>query len=335
MIIDYRSFIQDNFFIKNKDGVLVPFIFNEVQNLVYEEWKKDYGEELQGIRENDLKGRQFGISSMIEGVFATDFILSELGHLPIIDSDVYSHIDKETKAHTDRFNLFLDSYLMQDQGASAEDMLTAEGLEARSAFRKSFLKTDNGNYIESNKGALYHSQTASAKVSGRGGTKQNIHWTEPAFYPNTDILNAKELMSGAEKQVPLGKGKIFRESTGKTRADYFGQEYYKGKEGRGRFKSRFLAWYLHPEYQLTPPEGWVRPEYYAQLPATDAQCYWHYTETDGLNDKIQLREYPTYDHEAFIAGGEAFFGQNALLAAINKITDPIKKGEYVQALQTA
>ena len=332
MTIDYRSFMQDNFFIKNKEGIIVPMLFNPVQNLVYDSWLEEWGEELQGIRENDLKGRQFGISSLIEGIFATDFILSELKEIPIVDSDVYSHIDKETKAHTDRFNLYLESYLMQDQGASIEDMESPEGMKAREAFRKSFLKTDNGNYIESKRGALYHSQTASAKVSGRGGTKQNIHWTEPAFYPNTDILNAKELMTGAEKQVPLGRGKIFRESTGKTRADYFGQEYYKGKEDRGRFKSRFLAWYLHPEYQQTPPEGWVRPEYYSELPATDAQCYWHYLETDNLTDKLQLREYPTFDHEAFIAGGESFFDPTALMEAINKIIDPIKRGEYVASL---
>lgn len=332
MTIDYRSFMQDNFFIKNKEGIIVPMVFNPVQNLVYDSWLEEWGEELQGIRENDLKGRQFGISSLIEGIFATDFILSELKEIPIVDSDVYSHIDKETKAHTDRFNLYLESYLMQDQGASIEDMESPEGMKAREAFRKSFLKTDNGNYIESKRGALYHSQTASAKVSGRGGTKQNIHWTEPAFYPNTDILNAKELMTGAEKQVPLGRGKIFRESTGKTRADYFGQEYYKGKGGRGRFKSRFLAWYLHPEYQQTPPSGWVRPEYYSELPATDAQCYWHYLETDNLTDKLQLREYPTFDHEAFIAGGESFFDATALMEAINKIVDPIKRGEYVSSL---
>lgn len=332
MKIDYRSFIEDNFFIKNKEGILVPFTFNKVQNWYYDLLVEDYGEDLQGIRENDLKGRQFGISSMIEGIFATDFVLSELGEIPLVDSDVYSHIDKETKAHTDRFNLFLESYLMQDQGAGVEDMLTPDGIKAREAFRKAFLKTDNGNYIESKRGALYHSQTASAKVSGRGGTKQNIHWTEPAFYPNTDILNAKELMTGAEKQVPLGRGKIFRESTGKTRADYYAQEYFKGKEGKGMFKSRFMAWMLHPEYQMTPPKDWERPEYYLELDATDAQCYWHYLQTDQLTNKLEMREYPTYDHEAFIAGGEAFFDEDALFAAINRLKEPIRKAEYVSSL---
>lgn len=330
--IDYRSFIQDSFFIKNKEGTIVRFIFNEVQNWYYDLLLEEYGEELQGIRENDLKGRQFGISSLIEGIFATDFVMSELGYMPIIDSDVYSYTDKDTKAHTDRFNLFLESYLMVDQGASIEDMETTDGKQARAAFRKQFLKTDNGNFIEGNRGALYHSQTASAKVSGRGGTKQNIHWTEPAFYPNTDILSAEDLMTGAEEQVPDGRGKIFRESTGKTRVDYFGRQYLEGKQGITDYRSRFIAWYQHKQYAREVPRGWERPSYYDNVPATDEQCYWHYMKTDQLTKPKKIREYPTYDTEAFISGGENFFDADALMYALNQIKDPVRKAEYVSAL---
>lgn len=334
MKIDYRSFIQDNFFIKNKHGILVPFVFNDVQNLWYDELLKDYGEELQGIRENDLKGRQFGISSVITGIFATDFILSELGEIPIIDSDIYSHKDSETEAHIARFNLFLDSYMIQDQDGSIEDM---ENTAAIDRLRKEFLQIDNGGHLMSRRRkAQYHAQTASAKVSGRGGTKQNIHWSEPAFYPNTQIMNAKTLMVGAEKQVPDNYGKIFRESTGRTKGDYFAEEYYKAKEGRGVFKSRFLAWYLHKEYSSTAPSKWTPPEYYEKLIDNEIadidQCYWHFTKTDGLMDKHELREYPTYDFEAFIAGGNPFFGQDALLWYQNRIKKPIKESMYVSAL---
>lgn len=334
MKIDYQSFIEDNFFIKNKHGVLVPFVFNDVQTLWYKDLQKEYGEELQGIRENDLKGRQFGISSVITGIFATDFILSELGEIPIIDSDIYSHKDSETDAHIARFNLFLDSYMIQDQGGKIEDM---ENVEAIEQLRKHFLQIDNGGHLMSRKRkAQYHAQTASAKVSGRGGTKQNIHWSEPAFYPNTQIMNAKTLMVGAEKQVPDGYGKIFRESTGRTLGDYFAEEYYKAKEGRGVFKSRFLAWFLHKEYSLEAPSKWTPPEYYEKLISEGVadidQCYWHYTKTDGLQDKHELREYPTYDFEAFIAGGNPFFGQDALLWYQNHIQKPIKESMYVSAL---
>lgn len=332
--IDYRSFIQDSFFIKNKRGVLVPFVFNDVQNLWYDDLLETYGEELQGIRENDLKGRQFGISSIITGMFATDFILSELGEIPIIDSDVYSHKDEETSTHIERFNLFLNSYMVQDQGGTKDDMEEEAEIEQ---LRKAFLRTDNGGHLMSKKRkAQYHAQTASAKVSGRGGTKQNIHWSEPAFYPNTQIMNAKLLMVGAEKQVPDNYGKIFRESTGRTLGDYYAEEYYKGKDGRGTFKSRFLAWYLHKEYTSTAPQDWELPEYYELLvkedKATVDQCYWHFTKTDELNDKTELREYPTYDFEAFIAGGKPFFSQDALLHYQRKIEKPVKEVQFVSAL---
>ena len=332
--IDYRSFIQDNFFILNKQGMLVPFIFNDVQNLWYDQLLDEYGEELQGIRENDLKGRQFGISSVITGLFATDFILSELGHIPVTNSDVYSHKDEETTVHINRFNLFLDSYLMQDQGATVDDM---DNIEARTAFRKEFLGVDNGGQIKSRKrGAEYHAQTASARVSGRGGTKQNIHWSEVAFYPNTEVMNAKTLVTGAEKQVPDGYGKIFRETTGNTMADYFASEYQDGKSGVGVFKSRFLAWYLHKDYNMKAPDDWSVPEYYEKLladgVATIDQCYWHFTKTKGLTDKYELREYPTYDTEAFILGGNPYFDQESLTHYINTIQKPVKEVEYATSL---
>lgn len=332
--IDYRSFIQDNFFIKNKKGILVPFVFNDVQNLWYDDLVTKYGEELQGIRENDLKGRQFGISSVITGLFASDFILSELGEIPIIDSDIYSHKDSETAAHVARFNLFLNSFIIKDQGGGIDDM---EETEAILALRKEFLRVDaDGELISKKRGAQYHSQTASAKVSGRGGTKQNIHWSEPAFYPNTQILNAKELITAAEKQVPDNYGKIFRESTGRVRADYFSEEYYKAKEGRGEYKSVFLAWFLHKEYTRLAPEEWEIPEYYVPLveegKATREQCYWHYTKTDGLADKHELREYPTYDHEAFIAGGKTFFSEIALMTHLQRVQEPIKEVLYAASL---
>lgn len=334
MAIDYRKFIQDQFFIKNKVGILVPFQFNDVQNLWYNDLLNEYGDELQGIRENDLKGRQFGISSVITGIIATDTIMSELGEIAITDSDVYGHKDGETAAHLARFNLFINSFLIKSQGGEVEDMENTQAIES---LRKDFLRVDQGGHIITRKrGAQYQAQTASAKVSGRGGTKTNIHWTEPAFYPNTEILNAKDLMTGAEKQVPDGYGKIFRESTGRSIADHFANEYQKGKDGRGKYKSRFLAWYLYKDYTLEAPDNWRLPDYYKVLHETGIasldQCYWHYITTDELKDKHELREYPTYDYEAFLYGGDPFFNADSLIHYTNETIEPIKEVEYATSL---
>jgi len=332
--IDYRKMMEDTFYIKNKQGILVPLALNDVQTWYMDTLEEDYPE-MQGIREHILKGRQFGLSSEVEGIFACDFIMSELGEVPIIDSDVYSHKDEETGAHINRFNLYLNSYLMWTQGGTALDI--EDNQEALQAMRKQFLKVDNGGEIIGRKrGAQYHAQTASAKVSGRGGTKQNIHWTEPAFYPNTEIMNAKKLMVGAEKQVPQNYGKIFRESTGNMMGDYYQEEYEAAKQGLSSFKDRFIAWFLHKDYATPAPEKWKIPDYYVKLleegVATPDQCYWHFMQTKGLDDKEELREYPTYDYEAFLMSGTVLFGVDALIHYQNQMIDPIKQAEYVQAL---
>ena len=332
MSLKYKEFISDNFYLKTKEGKIAPFNFNDVQAEYYDTLKADYPE-MQGIRENILKGRQFGISTMWTGIFMTDFIMSAIGEMPITNSDIYSYKDEDTKAHFERVNLFLNSWLLKSQGGDYADPSHHEALEP---LRKEFLKIDTANYLETKNGTQIMTKTASAKVSGRGSTKQNIHWTEPAFYPNTEILSARQLMTGAEEQVSEGYGKIVRESTGNLASDYYAEEYYAGKDGRSEYKSRFMAWYSHKPYRRDAPLGWEAPDYYQKLLdddlATLDQCYWHYMKTRELTDKEKLREYPTFEREAFLFGGNPYFNAEALLHYTNQILEPIKEAEYATAL---
>lgn len=331
--IDYKSFIEDNFMITTTSGEIVPFVFNDIQSYYYDLLVNDYGEELQGVRENILKSRRFGFSSIIDAMFATDFILSELGAIPLTNSDVYSYKEKDTLVLFNRVNQFIDSYLLKDQGGDYAEMSHRKELKK---LRKEFLKTDvNGTVIVGKNGAEYHCLTAGAKVSGRGGTKQNIHWSEVAFYNNTDILNARDLVTGAEEQVSSGIGKIFRETTGNVADDFFSEEYQEGIDGVSEFKSRFLAWYLFGAYRKEVPQGWEAPDYYAQIinEGVDLeQCYWHFEKTRGLTNKRRMREYPTTDDEAFLLGGDPFFSQDALIHYASLVKAPMKNSEFVGAL---
>ncbi len=299
--INYKAFIEDNFLILNKEGKTVQFIFNDTQNYY---WNLLIGEypTLQAIRENILKFRQPGFSSLIDGIFTVDFIFSEEGKQPVTFSDIYSHKDEETLVLFRRVSFFLDSYLKK-----------------RKLDRKQYLLVDKDNRIEGLNHSTIASFTANAKVSGRGGTKQNIHLSEPAFYPNTDVLDANNLVLGLEQQVADGVGKIFRESTGNMIGDFFNEEYEFGKKPGAKFKSRFLGWWLHKEYQLNPPSDWVPSEKYQQLMkdygATPSSCYWH--EHKILSSKPQdreriAREYPCDDIEAFLQQGKLYFNVEAL-----------------------
>ena len=331
-MVNYKKFIEKCFYLKSKEGKIIPFVLNDVQQGYYDELLTDYPD-MQGIRENILKGRQFGLSTMWSAIFTVDFIMSALGEIPQIDSDIYSHKDSETAAHFNRVNMFLDSWILFTQGKSYLDTSAHQDLPK---LRTQLLKTDTANLLVARNGTQIQTQTASAKVSGRGSTRQNIHWTEPAFYPNTPIMNAETLMTGAEEQVPSGFGKIVRETTGNMAGDYFATEYQIGKDGISDFKSRFLAWYLHKDYSKDAPKGWEVPEYYSALIrdglATKDQCYWHYEKTRGLSDKKRLREYPTFDTEAFLLSGTSFFDGDAMIHYNNLIQKPIKEVLYVGSL---
>lgn len=320
--VDYKEFIEENFDIINKEGVLVPYKFNDTQDLVYKLLEQDYPD-FKGIRDNWLKSRQWGGSTMAVGMDAVDFILAEIGEMPLTYSDVYSHKDEETQVHFNRMSLFFNSWIKRAYQTDDErDILK---------IRKLLLKVDEqGEQMIGLKGAEFTTQTASAKVSGRGGTKQNLLFTEIAFYPNTEVINAKKLVVGASKQVQDGIGRIIRESTGNMSGDYFQTEYEIGKKEGSEYRSRFFAWYLHKEYQLQAPEEWIIPEYYNDVvenhSVTKNQCYWHFRKTRGLQDLEELREYPTYDIEAFLLGGDPYFSKESILHYTGTIKEPLKSG---------
>lgn len=339
MSFKYQEFIEDNFYLKDKKGNIIRFNLNGVQASYYNVLRHDYPD-FQGIRENILKGRQFGISTMWTGIFMTDFILSAIEEMPITNSDIYSYKDEDTKAHFERVNLFLNSWLIKTQGGDYGELVSTGYLsdvqQALEALRKEFLRIDTANYLETKNGTQIMTKTASAKVSGRGSTKQNIHWTECAFYPDTEILSARELMTGAEEQVMDGFGKVVRETTGRIAGDYFAEEYQAGMDGKSPFKSRFMAWYSHKPYKIEAPMDWDVPDYYERLVrdggATVDQCYWHYMKTRELTDKEKLREYPTTSREAFIYGGHPYFSGDALIHYSNNVAEPERIAEYATAL---
>ena len=322
---DYREFIEENFLIKDKKGEVVPFKFNDTQNYYYEILEQDYPD-FNGIRENDLKFRQPGFSSLIDAMFTADFIMAELGEAPITDSDIYSHKEDETKVLFDRvsdyfYNSWISKAFSLDFHQEKEDI---------SRVRSELLELDSGKKMKGDNGALINVQTASARVSGRGGTKQNIHWSEIAFYPNTEIMNAENLVVASEQQVADGYGKIFRESTGNIAGDYFDIEFQKGEDGIGEFKSRFLGWWVHGEYTRKAPHNWIVPDYYNNVIKKYAvsidQCYWHFKKTNGLTDKKRMREYPTSKHEAFLYGGELYFDKRAIQKHLENVQEPIYIG---------
>ena len=314
MSIKYREFIAKYFKIKNKEGKIVPFIFNSTQNKYYDQLLLDYPK-LTGIRENILKARREGMSSFWEGLYTADFIMGTIGLAPILSGQIVSHKLEEVKSHFQRIDLFLDSYL-----------------EAKKIPRKQFLTTDNKtSYIKSVSGSELFVGSAGSKVLGRGGDTQNILWTEIAFYPNTPIINAEDLVVGAEQQVPMGRGKIVRESTGNVVGDFFYSEFIRGENGESPYKSRFFPWFTHKEYKLPVPPGFkfnpIEQEMREAYHLNGDQLYWYHSKMLEFKDINKgRREYPSNVLDSFLSGGSCFFDLPTLRYYLNKVKTPIHTG---------
>ena len=92
----YKRFIEDNLSIVNKNGQLVRFILNDIQNKY-----------LLKATNNDiiLKARQQGFSSLILALFTADFILK-----PNTRNVIVADISDNAMELLDRVKLYLETY---------------------------------------------------------------------------------------------------------------------------------------------------------------------------------------------------------------------------------
>lgn len=309
-VINYQKAIESGFDIIGKDGQRQPFRLNPVQVKYLGMLKADYPT-MQGIRENDLKARQEGFSALIDAILTVDFLTGQN-----IGGQIISHKKEETEILMNRVNFYVDSWC-----------------EKHGVSRKDLLKTDSKDFLEHRtNGSYLFIGTAGAKTLGRGGTLQNIHWSEVGFYPNTEIINAERLVTAAEQQVMMGIGKIFRESTGNMKGDYFSREIDRSKRGDSNFKFRFFPWFENPEYQLVLPSAFTpTAEEQAMMQRhnlTAEQMFWYRRKASEFETRaLFLREYPTTPDESFLASGTAFFDPDVMLYYKERITTPLKSGE--------
>jgi hypothetical protein len=267
------------------------------------------------------------MSSFIDAILATDFLLSELERdYPIISGQIISHKESETKVLFRRCDFFIDSFLKKQLKSTGMDI---------DRMRSKLLKNDSTNYLEGKKGAELFIGTAGAKTLGRGGTLQNIHWSEIAFYPNTEILNAEDIVIPAEQQVKPGIGKIFRETTGNMVYDFFYNSYYLGKKKNSEFKSRFFYWWKFGEYSSPVPDDFIpnqeEQELIERYNIPLGRIYWRHCKIEDATDRLKaMREYPNSELEAFLASGIQYFDAKILnkMETIN-VREELKHGNII------
>jgi hypothetical protein len=293
----YREFIEKYFAILDRESQKpVDFKLNLVQAKYYELMQEQYPS-FEGVREIVLKARQEGMSSFILALFAVDFLL-----VPHSVSICISHRKDSTDLLFKKVKFYIQSYINK---IATEQKVTPESIA------KTLLKSDNKNTLENGaNGASFYIGTAGAKVGGRGGSARNILFSECAFYQDTELITAREMVMGTSQQVPQGRGMIFIESTANGEGNYYQDEWERAslpaeRDGKrpSSYSPRFFGW---SEFY---DEAWIEEK-----------------RREFPDEKLFKQEYPNDPDEAFIASGSPYFNNLLLKEMLNRRAQIIQQG---------
>lgn len=297
--------------IRTKDKQLIPFVPNETQRLYLDILAKEYpgfdpvtGTGLRGAREDVLKARQQGMTTLWEALYFIDTINNPLTQTVLLAHDAES---------TQKLFEIVHRYY---EGLPAEKKRPRKYSNRREIV---FADIDSAIYVA----------TAGSKSVGRGGTINNAHLSERAFWEN-----GGEVETGLLQAVP-SQGNITRETTANGFNDYY-DERQREHAGDSTFRPRFFGWNLHSEYRLaTSARGesssigagrnagigthslqFVRTSEEQSLAdnhrLSDEQLAWRRSKMKELGDKFP-QEYPINEREAFLSTGTPVFDREALV----------------------
>ena len=300
---NFQWFARNFLKIKDKSGRLVPFAFNQAQQIIHEKLKEQFVK-MGYIRAIILKGRQQGCSTYIEGRFFHRAITREGVNVFIL-----SH---EAKTTTKLFDMVERYYENMEVGVKPK----------KGAANANQLKFDD---LDSE----YTVGTAGNESTGRGGTVRLFHGSEVAFWQRTEGIQ-----TGVMESVPSGllaKGtEIILESTANGMQGMFYQMAMAALKKKSEYILIFIPWFIQDEYRLPLPDDFEltdeEEEYKNLYKLDDMQVYWRRMKIESfVNDGKSIeqagaffkQEYPANVHEAFQASGTPFFSVTTIMRARN------------------
>ncbi len=267
----YYGFTEEHFKIKNKAGKIVPFTLWNTQDAYMLDLIKTYGKDLQGVRDIILKARKEGFSSIILAIFAVDFLTANNPIASVCIADTQD----ETKKLFQRVQFFVDSAAQKNwPGSTIEDICDVVNVNEMRNKRN---------------GATFWIGTAGSKMAKRVESVQNLHFSEAAHFPDTDIITARETIEGAMQMVELGTGRIFIESTARGYGNYYQDLWSKAENEESKFRSVFFG-----------ADELYTPQWLAEK------------RKEFTTDEMFWQEYPLNPEQAFMSSGSKFFDASAI-----------------------
>jgi hypothetical protein len=286
--------------IRTKDKKIVTFEPNAVQRIYLADLCPRWEEgifDLKGLRELILKARQQGFSTLILAIF---FCITV--NEPNTQTIVIAHDRESTQRLFQMVKLFYDR------------LPEHKKLPTKYASKREFLWPQVNSY--------FFVGTAGSGEFGRGGTINNIHASEAAFWDD-----AEKIVAGLLESVPMD-GNVFVESTANGLGNYYQEEYERARNGDSIFCERFFGWFENPEYRLPVVAGFDRTDEEEELAnrygLDDEQLAWRRWKIKTLRDKFP-QEYPANDAEAFLASGHPYFDRDSLSELLRNCAEPLQE----------
>lgn len=207
--------IESMFHIVDKDGVKRPFVLNDAQRRLDENFTG---------RDLVPKSRQQGVSRYVLARFTAACLGLENETCAVI-----SHEKEATERLLRQCRYYLD-HLRGDVKAETD----------RSSVNViSFPRTNSLLYIG----------TAGSKKFGRGDTIRRLHCSEYAYWPTPS-----DTLGGILQSVP-SSGEIWLESTGNGRGNDYHRRCMRAYEGSSRWTCHFLSWLEDPSCTVELSDG--------------------------------------------------------------------------------
>ena len=301
--ITVRDFIEDLYYIKDKESNLVQLKFNHAQEAFYEALKRDYGS--KPARFIILKARQLGMSTFSEAM-----ITYLATHTPNTDAVILAHTSESSSKIYEMTQLFIDSLpegLKPQQKYSNRKMLVFDGEDGLKSSIRVMVAND----------------------STRGGTYKLAHLSEVAFWEHPE-----DALLALNQAVPMSNESLIIIESTANGFNYFYNLWQDAVNGRNDYTPLFFPWYVDPNYKL-PYRGFSKTPYEVDIQEkyslSDDQLQWRRwcIANNCGGDELKFRqEYPISPEEAFITSGTSVFDTELILEHMKDLKEPIKRGYF-------
>lgn len=310
-------------------GELIPFVMNRAQRKFHEIVMNDI-EAGRPVRIIALKARQHGISTYIQMLFSWIQKVKKKRW----NSVVCAHFNDAAKNIRSMYT------------RSMETMMPIGGVRYTIS---NFDQTLNIKEIKE-RGCRITIGSAEKPDSVRSQNPKLAHFSEVAFYPDTDRKKTSALLSsiiGTMKLVPWTV--VVYESTANGLGDFFETEYSKAKRGESAYTPVFLPWFYNPNYsepivndyfgfngkkQKGTIEQFAQSlnEYERGLfnnyeEVTLEKINWYRAKASEMSSVSEMRqEFPSDDIEAFQDSGKPVFRSEDIEALRSGCREPMAIG---------